>query len=551
LELPEDRAFVEAPLPRFDPDRYASFREMSRLTVGQSQLHQVDLLQGGNVVLALSDAEAQVRVYDRASKRLLNKIDIDGFQRFRTGAVLSWPAPGGTTPAENTTSSNTALFVAATQFGLLLVSADTGKVLRTLATNPARNLRWSADGQLLVAVDSNLETQSSVLHIYQRDDQTLSAIGMLEFSERIDGFDLSRDNRLLALSHYPSSDLRVVDLQHGIDVFRIPGPRYAGDVALSPDGRLVAVGGDGLLLVDLLDPSRRAFHSHFYNNVSHVRFSPSGDAVVASAYDGRLRVFGVEERQVDQQRQLALVLLKELRHAGSANVYSFVFEPDGNGLVSVSGDQTIRTFRAARRSSPNDGAEPLTYRSWASAPARLQPSVPQLPLKDGHYLPASLAGPARPARIRPGRYACKISDIYKLRDCVVKKSPTGHTTLEFLPGNLLSLKGVLFDDGPVVRFEGWLTEASTIVGCDGCQRQPIHGLFRGTGGSFRGLLTFRNYHDPHRLPPAPDANAAIEEANDRFPLVLQFREAVPERKPGHDAIELVTPPKRTAPLPIH
>ena len=113
--------------------------------------------------------------------------------------------------------------------------------------------------------------------------------------------------------------------------------------------------------------------------------------------------------------------------------------------------------------------------------------------------------------------------MYKLRDCSVRKDDKGHTLLKFGPGNLLDLEGVLFDDGAVVRFEGWLLDRSLVGGCDGCEKQPLHAVLRGTGNRYQGLLKFRAYYDPYTPPELPAADEPIEAADDRFPLVLELR----------------------------
>ncbi len=88
------------------------------------------------------------------------------------------------------------------------------------------------------------------------------------------------------------------------------------------------------------------------------------------------------------------------------------------------------------------------------------------------HRPAALDQKARPTRVKPGKYACKISREYKLRDCVVETSPEGHTLLEVLPGNLLGLRGVLWDEGSAVHFEGWPTEEQPF-GCTSCQDRCV------------------------------------------------------------------------------
>lgn len=517
LVLPRDEVFLKAPLPAQRPERYGSFREVSRVHVGKSHLQQVDLFPGEASLLALSDEEATVRIYDRRAKRLLGNHGITGFRRFETGGVLAWP-------------EGAPRFLAATPAGLLLLDALTGGVLERLDERPLGALRWAPDRRILAA---SARGPQGVLHVFERgrEGARLRPLGSLHFSGRIDAWDLSADNRLLALSTYPEEELRVVDLHTGGDVLRVPGPRYAGDVAFSPDGRFVAMGGAGLLLVDLINPERRAFYSYFYNNVGHVRFSPSGDALAASSYDGHVRIFRYERVPRGSSSGLELTLLRALRHEGRANVYAFTFEAGGDGLVSASGDQTLRTFRAngGGAASPEGAARVFhTLSDWKRVDpedAQRLPAPPEPSLAAGRYVPARLERAPHSSRIQPGRYACKIDLMYKLRDCWVRKDDAGHTLLRFAPDNLLGLEGVLYDDGSVVRFEGWLTEPSTIVGCRGCERQPLHAIFRGGGRSWKGLLQFRNYYDPHAPPAPPAPDASFETANDRFPLVLELREA--------------------------
>jgi len=364
LDLPRVDAFLNAPLPTPRPERYRSFAQTSRILVGRSHLQEVALFPGEELLLAMSDDEASVRVYDRASARLVGNYAIPGFKQFETGGVLAWP-------------EGAPRFVAGSSQGLFLYDARTGALLKTFANERLGTLRWSPDRRILVA-RGIAQQDSSVLHFYVRsaDGPTganLEPLGNFAFHERIDAWDLSADNRLLVLATYPSSDLVVVDLRTGVETLRIPGTDFGGDVAFSPDGRLVAMGGKGLLLVDLLNPARRAFRSHFYNNIGHVRFSPSGDAVVTSSYDGRLRIFRYETVARDARSSLTLSLQQTLRHDGQANVYAFVFEANGDGIVSVSGDQTVRTFRAAKPAqgtAPATASTRTTARPCGPAPAR-------------------------------------------------------------------------------------------------------------------------------------------------------------------------------------
>jgi hypothetical protein len=314
-------------------------------------------------------------------------------------------------------------------------------------------------------------------------------------------------------------------------------------VALSPDGRYVAVGGAALVLVDLANPARRAHYGYFHNNIDTVRFSPSGDAVVASSYDGRVRIFAIESvplalptpssAEPVRVQGLALRLLRELSHAGRANVYEFVFDADGNGLWSGSGDRTLRWFRG-RSSAALGNAPASAFRSveqWRRAPeAAPWPSANEPQLDAGHWVPDPEAA-ARPSRLVPGRYACKLTAEYRLRDCWISRDVRGHSWLEFDQANVIGLRGLIYDDGAVVRFAGWLTAQTNLVGCRGCERQPIHGVFRGSNTNLKGVVTFRNYHDPYVEPPLPARDAKVEDAGDRYSAVLRLVEAGAGRPP--------------------
>ncbi|HEX2878215.1 MAG TPA: hypothetical protein VHO25_01635 [Polyangiaceae bacterium] len=522
LQLPRDANFVDAPLPGPDPNRYRSWMQLSRIWVGKSQLQYATFLDDERLILAHSEAETGVRVYQRDSRKLLANHELS-FEPFTSpGPVILLWSPSST------------WFLLGNENGLQLYDALTGAPVSALNARPVSAMRWSPDGNVLVVCTTPAPDRPSQLTFYRKqgarephDVVALQELGKMPLPGRVEGWDLSRDNRLLAVSLYPQEQVLVFDLPSGEVVAQLSGPKYAADLSISADGRWLAVGGQGVLLVDLANPTRRAFYSYYHNNIASVRFSPSGDALLTSSYDGRIRIFSYETETP------TLSLIKTLSHDGQANVYSIQFTEDGNGLLSASGDQTLRLF-GVRNTSSSARLPPGRFRSltdWrANLPATvLATGAPSQPsVREGHYHPPQLDAPARPSKVRPGVYECRIAAMYKLRECIVRQTTSGHALLEFHRDNLLALTGVLYDDGPVVRYEAWLTEPSTLVGCAGCEQQPLHGMLRGNGGRYKGLLTFRNYYDPRVPPPSPDSKAIIEDANDRFELVLNYKGPLPE-----------------------
>jgi hypothetical protein len=514
VSLPRDANFVDAPLPAPDPDRYRSWAQQARIWVGKGYLQQARFLDGERLIVARSDEETGVRIYQRDSLRILANHDLR-IAPLSSARVLPWSTESGA-------------FLLGTAGGLQLYDARSGALVTMLSAQPVSEMRWSPDGNVLVVCTTPAPDQPSQLTFYRKqtarephDVLALQELGKMPLLGRVEGWDLSRDNRLLAVSLYPQEQVLVFDLPSGEVLAQLPGPQYAGDISISADGRWLAVGGQGLLLVDLANPVRRAFYSYYNNNIASVRFSPSGDALLTSSFDGRIRIFAYDEAGP------TLRLSKTLKHDGQANVYTIDFTQDGNSLLSASGDQTLRLFGG--RASLALRLPPGRFRTLADWRANLPSTIlatntaPSPSFQQGHYYPPQLDAAPRATKIRPGTYACRIAAMYKLRDCTVFRTAEGHTLLEFHSDNLLGLRGVLYDDGAVVRYEAWLTEPSPLVACLGCERQPLHGVLRGTGGRYKGLLTFRNYYDPHVPPPLPEADATIEDANDRFELVLNYK----------------------------
>ncbi len=316
------------PLPKSNVKRYRSWRQQGRIRVGESHLSIAEISEDETYLIAQSQAEATVRIYERATKKLIGNYSVDGFVpgEFMRGSVTRWPGEANGGPA----------FLVGNTKGLALYSMLDGTKIKQLADHEVWDMRWSADGRHLICTLSDTNTQRSVLSFYERDGETITLVAQLGMPERVDGVVLSRDKTQMAITNYPSNTIELFDLKTGASRWKVPAPEFAGAIDFSPDGSRIAVGGAKVVLLDVADPKRQSVFDGLGNNAHRVRFSPSGDALAVSAYDGHLRILSAELTSAQ------LSLLKDLRHKGTANVYAVRFLADGSGVISSSGDRTIR-----------------------------------------------------------------------------------------------------------------------------------------------------------------------------------------------------------------
>ncbi len=328
------RAAAEPGTPNPSAADGKPFRQRRVIDTGVSHLFVADLSPDERTLVGFSSGERALRLYGVEDGQLRSRAVLDFIEEYGRGDVLFWRRP-----------SELPLVVVGDPHGLSLRDATTGTERSRLATRGAWQLRFSANGEVLMADlpvipdGAGPGAQRSELAFYRpRPDDSVETELVLRFDERVDAFDLDGRHARLAVLYYPSGDAELIDLAERRVIWTARAPQYAASIDISPDDRLVAVGGDSVVLFDLDDPARSSRFSKLGNNVNTVRFSPSGNLLAVSAYDGRIRTFrpGVETPE--------LSLLQVLRHTGTANVYSLAFSRDGHTLVSSSGDHTLRVW---------------------------------------------------------------------------------------------------------------------------------------------------------------------------------------------------------------
>ncbi|AKV00619.1 hypothetical protein AKJ09_07282 [Labilithrix luteola] len=128
-----------------------------------------------------------------------------------------------------------------------------------------------------------------------------------------------------------------------------------------------------------------------------------------------------------------------------------------------------------------------------------------------------LDGAPRPSKLAPGNYMCRIDAMYKLRPCTVTRDERGFTWLE-TPDSLLGLKGVIYDEGGGLVFDGTTAEERPF-GCFSCQEhcttdpascacvellpdasreclaRPIVARLTKKGSSWVGSLPYKTYYN--------------------------------------------------------
>jgi WD40 repeat protein len=173
-------------------------------------------------------------------------------------------------------------------------------------------------------------------------------------AEPVAGIAVTRDGKALVVANRDKT-IRVLALPGGKELRRVAFPEVPGSVAVSPDGKLLAVGGfarlqlfdlaTGKLLGDARDPVG-------HGGTNSLAFSPDGKTLAVAGDFGRLALFD----PVTAKERLALPPRKAI-------VNAVAWSPDGKTLASAGVDNVVTLW------SPDGkpGLELRGHQTWIAS----------------------------------------------------------------------------------------------------------------------------------------------------------------------------------------
>jgi WD40 repeat protein len=190
----------------------------------------------------------------------------------------------------------------------------------------------SPDGRWLAIADGHSPL------LWDMKDSRVTAT--LPLQQEIARMTFSPDGRLLALTGWESTPLRLWDRTTGVTRELPGGPGVMNHVLFSSDGRRLAASRSGseVELFELPSGERRVFGDHTHHGWLDVRLSPDGRVLAYAGPEGKIHLVEVEN---DTRRVLH----------GAEEIQTLEFSPDGRTLAAGATHGTLRLWDLERQSS--------------------------------------------------------------------------------------------------------------------------------------------------------------------------------------------------------
>ncbi len=330
-------------LPLKEPNRVAPrsfgfWASRLRIWVGRPRLTFAEISPDGRWVTALSEADGVLHRYSSKTGYPLGDFPLPDFDEDAANDVSLWPVPG-----------ERPRLLHVSRHGHRLIDLETGTVGESIPS-PGEIARASRDGRAVGSVHVPQGGSASRFELYLASPELSFAPALtLDLRDHLGDWELTRRHDLLVALYPETRKIDVLDLKQRRVLHVLDAPPGARSIALSPDDRYLAVGGRSLRVYDLESASQTAENDEFGGPIHQVRFSPSGDVLVATSHDGRVRSFQFKDEGT-------LGHLQVLRHQRVANVYAVSFSADGRLMATSSGDRTVKIWERWPRASTSESS---------------------------------------------------------------------------------------------------------------------------------------------------------------------------------------------------
>lgn len=152
---------------------------------------------------------------------------------------------------------------------------------------------------------------------------------------------LSEDGKILALLYAEERLVELLDIERRRILAEVPAPEEAASLAVSPSGKLLALGGKSLVLFSLEQGKVVATDDAFSAGITRVRFTPQEDLLLVSTKQGTINSYALPASWETADKLSSPQTLKHERDAVIENVQ---LSWDGRDLVTTGSDKKIRLW---------------------------------------------------------------------------------------------------------------------------------------------------------------------------------------------------------------